>query len=176
MSVEPLRVKIRPEVCSMSQNSFWGLFSTLVRDKNSHKNVIFHLFAENVPGNGFSRNLEYGKRSSRQRNQSWQIVCQCVQKGFDFTGGQFSIVSIRKWRRHYNSAALPRSLRKVSSIKLQFCRPTFTNSKAMQWRWSLTDADAFSWCGRQNEGDKGDDGEEAARQDEVDDVVQRLAA
>jgi len=59
-------------------------------------------------------------------------LCVNLFKGFDFARGQFSIFSIGKWRRRYNSAALPRSLWMVSSIKLQFSRPTFTNSKAIQ--------------------------------------------
>ena len=39
----------------------------------------------------------------------------------------------------------------------------------------LTDADAFAGRRRQNERDDGDDGEEAARQNEVDEIVERLA-
>jgi len=39
----------------------------------------------------------------------------------------------------------------------------------------LTDADAFAWRSGQNEGDNGNDWEETARQNEVDDVVERFA-
>ena len=39
----------------------------------------------------------------------------------------------------------------------------------------LTDADAFAWSGGQDERDDGDDWEETAGKDEIDDVVERLA-
>ena len=66
-----------------------------------HKKVTFHLFAQKSPWTDFYQT--WNERSRRDK------VCDNLFKGLNSTGGQSSKF-FHRWRRRYNSAALPRSL------------------------------------------------------------------
>ena len=67
------------------QNPSRGLFSSLVREKKSHKKLYFTPLPRGPPWTDFHQ--IWNKHSSRGSNQYWRIVCQSVQ-GFRFTGSQ----------------------------------------------------------------------------------------
>jgi len=88
------------------QNPSRVLFSTLVWEKikKSHKKLYFTPLPRSPPWPDFYQ--IWNKRSSRGRNQSWQIVCVNLFKGFDFTGVKVSIFPTGNWRRRYKCCAI----------------------------------------------------------------------